>query len=156
MKKFIAAVVLMVSMTGCQSFGSGFVEGVEEKVRLKWAEEWRPAIEAELASELAEAKESVLNATTAQIELQEEKTKARLASVNVRIEDYDRDQDGKVTGAESAELLAALKAARDEDGKPLNWIEILMAVVLGYGGTTAGKEWVKSKMTGTGDGTQPA
>ena len=158
MKKLIILLMLMlpVTMTGCQGFGSAFVDGAEERIRLRWAEEWRPAIEAEIASELANAKESVLAQTEAQILLQEAKINADLQSVNIRMEDFDKDKDGLVTGAESVRFATALKAAKDENGDPLDWYQVVMAVVLGYGGTTAGKEGVKSKMKGTGDGTQPA
>ena len=138
--------MLFLPLVGCQSLGSEFVAGAEEKLRLKWAEEWKPALQEEMAKGLDSAKESVLKETAAQIELQESVITAKLESVNVRLLDFDKNNDGKVTGEESAALLMALKDAKDKDGKPLGWYEILMAVVLGYGGTTAGKEWVKSRM----------
>lgn len=156
MNRFAVLFILMVSLTGCQSLGAGFVEGAEEKIRLKWAEEWKPALQAEITDSLTDARQELLTQVNNQLELQEVETRARLDSVNVRLEDFDKDADGKVTGTESAELVAALVAAKDSDGKPLNWYEILMAVILGYGGTTAGKEWIKSRMKVNGGSTQPA
>jgi hypothetical protein len=145
------------SLTGCVSgMVQDAIDAADERVRLKWAEEWRPALEGELLESLAESQGFVLDRMLVELEGQEEQIEARLAAVNVRIEDFDEDQDGLVTDAEALTMVNELRQATDEHGNPLGWYEILMAVILGYGGTTAGKEWVKSKMTsGTGDGSVP-
>jgi hypothetical protein len=156
MNRFAVLTVLVLSMTGCQGIGSDFVSGAEEAIRLKWAEEWKPALKAELTSSMSSAQDALLVKVTSDLEHQEEVLTNRLASVNIRIEDFDKNKDGNVTGAETTEFVAALKSAKDEDGNSLGWYEMLMAVVLGYGGTTGAKEWMKSKMGGTGNGTQTA
>lgn len=146
-------IVLAILMTaGCQSVGNDIVNGVEEKIRLKWAEEWKPALKAELQNTLDDASDAVLKEAYIRLEHQEEKMQAKLESVNIKLEDYDTNKDGSVSGVqEVTALVKDLKESRDKDGKPLSWIEILMAVILGYGGTTTGKEILRSKMNGNGD-----
>lgn len=137
---------MLLPLTGCESIGSNFVDGAEERIRLKWSEEWQPALKDELAKSMDNVKDSILKETYSQIELQEQKLMSRLESVNVKLEDYDHNKDGRVTGSEAVELTAALRAAQDSQGKPLDWLEILGAVIIGYGTTTAGKEYLKSRM----------
>lgn len=151
MKYYVIILILLLSLTGCKSIGSSFVEGAEEKLRLKWSEEWQPALKDELTESMDHVKDSILKETYAQIERQEEKIMDRLESVNVKLEDYDRNQDGRVTGVETIELVAALRAAQEpQGGTPLGWFEILSAVILGYGGATGAKEVIKSKMKNNG------
>lgn len=144
MNKYIIIAILTLILTpGCKSVGSNFVEGVEDKIKLKWVEEWKPSLEAQLFDSLANAKETILKEANSKLELQEEKVKSKLAELNVKLEDFDRNGDGRVTGLESAELVAELKS---KHGNEIDWYQILLAVIVGYGGTTAGKEWIKSKL----------
>ena len=154
-KKLALILILISSTVGCKAFTSGMLEDAEQHLRLKWAEEWKPSLKNEVAESISKTKDVVLSQVLDALEHQESNIDARLASVNVQLENFDSNKDGYVTGAESLQLLKQLKEAKDEDGNPLSWPEILMAVILGYGGTTAGKEWVKSKMTPNGATSDP-
>ena len=146
----------MFTMTGCQSLGSGFVEGVEDRVRLKWAEEWKPAVMEELEKAVAEGKEAAIREALAKVDVYKAEQDAKLASIGVKVEDFDTNMDGSVTGVESLALLQSIKAKNDAAGNPLSLWEIMMAVAAAYVPLTGAKELARKKMNGTGDGTNPA
>lgn len=156
--KWLIALFLVVNLNGCVSgMVQDAIDAADEHVRLKWAEEWKPALEKEVAESLSGSKDYILERALTAVEGQEERLVARLDQLNIKMEDFDEDKDGLVTDSEVLVMINELRQAKDADGKPLGWYEILMAVVLGYGGTTAGKELIKSKIKkGTGSGTSVA
>ena len=144
--KWIFGLILMLSLTGCASMVQNAVDAADAHVRLKWSEEWKPALKDELFSSLSEVQRTALEKTLDTIEEKEMDLEKRLAEFDVRLEDYDKDKDGYVTSTEVATMVSDLSS------KGVEWIDILLAVILGYGGTTAGKEFLKHKLRGTGDG----
>jgi hypothetical protein len=156
MKKLVVLFMLMLTMTGCQSLGSNFVEGMEDRVRLKWAEEWKPAVMEELENAVAEGKEAAIKEALAKVDVYKAEQDAKLESIGVKVSDFDTNKDGSVSGTESLALLQSIKAKNDAAGNPLSLWEIMMAVAAAYVPLTGAKELAKKKMNGTGDGTQPA
>ena len=148
--------LLMFMMTGCQSMGSEFMTGVEEKVRLRWAEEWKPALIEELANAVANGKETAINEVLAKLDTYKAENNAKLDSIGVKVEDFDANQDGKISGAESVALLKEIKTKNDAAGNPLSWWEIAMALAAVYVPLTGAKELARKKLNGTGNGTKPA
>lgn len=164
MKNLVILLILLLPMTGCvSSMVQDAIDAADERIRLKWAEEWKPDLQNELKGVVGDSKDALLEQVLSKLDSQEDKIQAKLDAVNIRLKDFDSDGDGSVTGMETLALVRELKAAKDQNGNPLSWAEILGAVVLGYGGTTAGKEWVRSRLVkngnghanGTGDGSRP-
>lgn len=148
--------VLILNLVGCVTpLAEEAIDVADKRIRLRWAEEWKPSLKNELSNALGESQNLVLERALSELEKQEGRIETRLSEIGFHIEDFDEDKDGFVTDAEAIKMVGELRSATDAQGNPLGWYEILMAVILGYGGTTAGKEWIRSKVKkGTGDGTK--
>jgi hypothetical protein len=154
--KLLAILTLLLSLNGCVSSvkdaTAAAVEEAQNQVRLRWAEEWKPALLEEAKTLTQEAKEAAV--TTAVIELEKYKAsnEGRLERIGLQVENFDTNQDGQVSGGETVELLRAIKEKNEESPNPLEWWEILLAVGAAYVPLTGAKELAKSKISGTGNG----
>lgn len=159
MKKLILALLLTISLTGCVSPAvRSALESVEDHITLKWAGEWKPALQNELDETIDEARQQLLAQAVAQIDGLETKMEGKLETIGVKIDNFDTNQDGRISGGETLALLQEIKSKNDESPNPLSWWEIMLALGAAYIPTTAAKEALKSKMSkmsGTGDGSQP-
>ena len=149
----ILGVLLVLGLSGCITpMVQDAVDAASDQVRLKWAEEWKPALLAEVKDTVAESKDRAVAEMNLQLESYRTKTDGKLESIGVKVENFDTNNDGKVSGTESLALLQEIKARNEENGNPLSWWEIVAALGMAYLPATAGKEFVKSKLNGTGDG----
>jgi hypothetical protein len=143
--------VFLLAMTGCQSLGSDFVEGVEEKVRLRWAEEWKPTLTLELENAITKGKESTINEVLSKLEIHKTENNAKLENIGVKVENFDTNNDGRVTGMESVALLKEIKAKNKAAGSPLSLWEIIVALAAAYVPLTGAKELARKKLNGIGN-----
>lgn len=149
----ILSLLLIFGLSGCISpIVRDAIDAADEQVRLKWAEEWKPALMEEMKDVVAESKDRVIEEMNLQLENYRAKTDGKLESIGVRVENFDSNRDGKVSGAESLALLQEIKARNEEQGSPLSWWEIVAALGMAYLPATSLKEVVKSKLNGAGDG----
>jgi len=154
MRHFILAILLVVFLNGCVSSAvRGAIDTAQDHIALKWADEWRPALQEEFDTAITDARQELLARTVTQIDGLEAKLEGKLETIGVRVDDFDTNQDGRVSGAESLELLREIKSKNEDSPNPLAWWEIMLALGAAYVPTTAAKEALKSKMAkGTGDG----
>lgn len=157
----ILLIVLLLPQTGCISAAveeavTTAVSTAEEQMRLRWAEEWRPALAAE-AQDLASsainearlyatnAAENALSSAMIELERYRAENEGRLERIGVQVEEFDANNDGQVTGAESLALLQDIRSKNAASEDPLAWWEILLAVGGAYIPLTTAKEALKSK-----------
>ena len=149
----ILSLLLIFGLSGCITpMVQDAVDAASDQIRLKWAEEWKPALLAEVKDTIADGKDRAVDEMSLQLEQYRAQTNGKLESIGIKVENFDRDKDGKVSGVETLELLQAIKAANDEKGSPLSWWEIVAALGMAYLPATAAKEVVKSKLNGIRDG----
>jgi hypothetical protein len=149
----ISSFILMFSLNGCvSSIVNDAIDQADEKIRLKWAEEWKPTLLKEVKDTVSEGKELAVKEVSVQIEKYRSQTNGKLERIGVKVEEFDKNQDGKVSGVETLALLKEIKTKNEENGDPLSWWEIVAALAMGYLPATAAKEVVKKKLNGTGDG----
>ena len=148
----IAGLFVALSLNGCVGVVQDAIDAADEKVRLKWAEEWKPALMAEVKNSLEEGREFAAEQMSVQLESYRAQTNGKIESLGVKVEDFDTNKDGQVSGVESLALLQEIKAKNEEQGNPLEWWEIAAALAMAYVPMTAGKEVLKAKVMGTGKG----
>lgn len=157
--QILLALIFMFSLQGCvSSTVRDAIDTADEHVRLKWSEEWKPALMAEISTASTEAKDAALREAIEKIESYEKLNDEKLRQINVDIKDFDENKDGRITGKESLALLQEIKQKNEKSGNPLSWWEIMLLMAGSYLPMTGGKELLKSKMAkkGTGDGSKPA
>jgi hypothetical protein len=147
----------MLSLNGCVSSTvreatAAAVAEAENQMRLHWAEEWKPALLEEAKNLTQEAKEAAVQTAVVELEKYKAENEGRLERIGLQVENFDTNQDGQVSGAESLALLKAIQEKNKDVPNPLEWWEILLAVGAAYVPLTGAKELAKSKMNGTGDG----
>lgn len=146
----IVGALLLISLNGCVSatkdVTAAALEEAESKMRLKWAEDWRPALMKE-AQELAiDAKEAAVTAAVVELEKYKLENEGRLAQIGIQVENFDLNQDGQISGAETLALLKEIKNKNESSPNPLEWWEILLAVGAAYVPLTGAKELARSRM----------
>ena len=153
MRKIAIMAVLLFSLSGCISSAiSDAVDSADQKVRLKWQEEWKPALLAEVKSTISDTKEAALKEMTVNLEKFRTETTGKLATIGVKVENFDTNGEGRISGAETLALVKEIKAKNDDAPTPLKWWEIIAALGAAYLPLTGAKEMAKSKMAGTGNG----
>lgn len=146
-------------MQGCVSSAvKDAIDSADEHVRLKWSEEWKPALIEEIDQAKTEAKDAALREAIEKIDNYKELNDQKLRQIDVRVEDFDSNKDGRITGQESLALLREIKQKNEQNGNPLSWWEIMLLMAGSYLPLTGGKEFLRSKMAkkGTGDRSQQA
>ena len=143
MKKLIFLGLMVLSLNGCVGLA---VDSLEEKIRLKWAEEWKPALTQEMKDAISEGKEVALEQMAHQVDKYRLESSAKLEAIGVKVEQFDTNQDGQVAGPEMVAMLKDIKDKNDKAPKPLTWWEILMAVVAAYVPATGLKEVARKKL----------
>ena len=150
MSRTLLVLFLLFGLTGCVSdMMQTAVDAAGNEVRLKWAEEWKPALLAEMKDTVKDSKELVVTEMSAQFETYRASTNGKLEQIGVTVENFDRNQDGVISGAETLELLQDIKAKNESNGSPLSWWEIVMALAVGYVPVTSAKELLKKKFAST-------
>lgn len=158
MKKLQMLFILMliVGMQGCvTSAVKDAVNTADKQVRLKWSEEWKPALIKEMRDTVVESKEAVLKQSTIELAKLRKDQEDKLKSIGVKVENFDANNDGKISGAETLALVREIKAKNDKSKDPLSWWEILAAVGAAYLPLTGAKEMAKSKISKPGNGGVP-
>jgi len=151
MRKLLLILLLIIPLNGCVAPAvRDALQTAEDHITLKWAEKWKPAIRAELDKTIDEAKQQLLAQAVAQIDGLEAKMEGKLETIDVRVENFDTNQDGRVSGMETVALLQEIKSKNDESPTPLSWWEIMLALGAAYIPATAAKETLKSRMNGAG------
>lgn len=149
----IAGIFIILSLNGCIGAAvQDAIDAADEKVRLKWAEEWKPALMEEVKNSLEEGQEFAVEQMTVQLDSYRTQTNGKLEQIGVKVSDFDANKDGQVSGAESLALLQEIKAKNEDQESPLEWWEIVAALAMAYVPMTAGKEAIKAKVVGTGKG----
>lgn len=158
MMRFFLVVVICFPFTGCvSSMVEDAVDAAGDQVRLKWAEEWKPALASELREQMNQGKDVLLSELKAQVSEGKdvvlsqvlERLEAyddRLAKMGIDVASHDRDQSGKLEVHEMYGLLREIKEKNENSPQPLSWYEIMVIVAGAYLPTTALKETLKSKM----------
>tara|TARA_R100001244_G_scaffold25113_4_gene25579 strand:+ start:41477 stop:41947 length:471 start_codon:yes stop_codon:yes gene_type:complete len=153
MKKIAILIVLLLTFTGCVSSAvSDAIDSADQKMRLKWQEEWKPQLIAEAKGLAGEAQEAAVAAAVIQLDKYKLESEGKLERIGVKVEEFDANKDGQISGVETLALVKEIKAKNDKSGDPLGWWEILLAVGGAYLPLTGVKELAKKKMSGTGDG----
>lgn len=147
----ILGFILMLSLNGCVGVVQDAIDAADEKVRLKWAEEWKPALMEEVKNTISQGQEFAVDQMSIQLEKYRTQTNGKLEQIGVKVADFDTNKDGRVSGAESLALLKEIKAKNEEQGSPLEWWEIAAALAMTYIPVTGAKEALKAKF-GTGKG----
>lgn len=141
----------VLSTTGCvSSMIDNAMDAAQEQVRLRWAEEWRPALMEQLNREIETVRNNTLSEAVERIENFEDQTDTKLESIGLKFENYDGDSDGRLQIGEAVTLLRDIKTKNDAAGNPLSWLDILMIVIGGYLPSTAAKEFLKGKIVKKG------
>ena len=157
MKKFLILIAMLFTLNGCVSSAvNDAIDSADQKIRNKWNEEWRPALISEVKSTILDSKKIVLTEVKANLEKYQAQTTGKLEKIGVKVENFDENQDGRISGRETLALVREIKAKNDKAPNPLSWWEILLAVGGAYLPLTGAKEMAKSKISGTGNGEQPA
>lgn len=118
------------------------IDTADERVRMKWAEEWKPALIAEIKSSVIEGKDQVLGEVLERLEHYDD----RLREIGVDAQSHDVDMDGRLQLSEVYSLVKDINEKNKNAPQPLNWYEIAAIVAGAYLPTTALKEGLKSKM----------
>lgn len=140
-----------LSTTGCvSSMIDSAMNEAQEQVRLRWAEEWRPALMTQLNQEIETVRNNTLSEAVERIENFEAQSNTKLESIGLRFENYDGNSDGRLQIGEAVALLRDIKTKNDAAGNPLSWLDILMIVIGGYLPSTAAKEFLKGKIVKKG------
>ena len=155
--KLLAILTLILSLNGCISSAAreataSAISEADNQIRLRWAEEWKPALLEEAKNLTVEAKEAAISAAVIELERYKAENEGRLERIGLQVENFDTNQDGQVSGAESLALLKAIQEKNKDAPNPLEWWEILLAVGAAYVPLSGAKELAKSKMNGTGNG----
>lgn len=141
-------ILLVLSLQGCvSSMVKDAIDAADEHTRLKWSEEWKPALMEEIKSTGTEAKDAALREAIEKIENYEQLNDEKLRQIGVELDTFDQNQDGRISGQESVQLLQEIKAKNDAAGNPLSWWEIFMIVAGAYVPLTGGKELLRSKIS---------
>jgi len=151
-------------MSGCISAAAknataSAIEEADSQVRLRWAEKWKPALIAEAKSLTEEAKaeaikqakgakDAAISSVVLELEKYKRQNEGRLDKIGVKVENFDTNKDGRVSGKESLELLKEIRKKNSESPNPLEWWEILLAVGAAYVPLTGAKELARKKMDG--------
>jgi hypothetical protein len=122
------------------------IDAADERVRMKWAEEWKPALIAEVKNSVAEGKDQVLEEMVRRLEAYDD----RLEDIGVDIRSHDTDLDGRIQLNEMYSLVKDIKEKNEKAPQPLSWYEIAIIVAGAYLPTTAVKEGLKSRMKNSG------
>jgi len=146
--RWLVLIIILFSLNGCISTAvKDAIDTADEHVRLKWSEEWKPDIKKEIAKEAKLAKDEALKKVITRIEKYEESNKKKFEKLQVDPKDHDRNDDGKLQFTEALTLYQELNAKNKAAGNPFSWWEIILLVIAGYIPTTAGKEYLKNKMS---------
>lgn len=127
--------LVLVFVTGCSSIVDNAVDAADAKLRLKWSEEWRPAVLAEAKSLGDEALKAALDSATQKLQNSVDLQTAKLDTLGV---------------AKNADPLVTLKDALVANSqKPpeqqLPFMEIVLAVAAAYVPITTAKEVLLKK-----------
>lgn len=157
MRQLVILALMVLTLNGCVSSMArdatqSAIDEAGKQVRLKWSEEWKPALIAEAKTLTQEAKDEAVKSAVLELEKYKKENEGRLERIGVKVENFDTNKDGKVSGSETVALLKEIKAKNDESPNPLEWWEILLAVGAAYVPLTGAKELARKKMNGTGDG----
>lgn len=126
--------VCILAMTGCSSLASSLtrdsIDAADAKLRLKWAEEWKPAVLAEAKSLGDDALQAALNAATTKLQSSVDLQTAKLDALGV---------------AKNANPLVTLKDAiganaQKPPAQQLPFWELALAVAAAYLPLTTAKE----------------
>ena len=156
----IFGTLLLLSLNGCISATvkdatRSAIAEADSQIRLRWAEEWKPALIAEARGLTQEAKEAAVATAVIELEKYKRESEGRLERIGVKVDNFDTNNDGRVSGHESLALLREIQAKNKKSPNPLEWWEILFAVGAAYIPLTGAKELAKSKMNGTGSVSKP-
>ena len=156
MKRILILIALILSMSGCVSTAArdataAAIDEADKQVRLKWSEEWKPALIAEAKNLAKDAKDNAVQSALNQLEQYKKENEGKLEKIGVKVDNFDTNNDGRVTGAETLALLKDIREKNEKNGNPLSWWEIMLAVAGAYIPLTGAKE-IARKKTGTGNG----
>lgn len=136
-------ILLVLCLNGCISNSvQEAIDAADEHARLKWSEEWKPALIAEMRSTVDQAKESI----AIEIDGKLLEYRGKLDTIGVKVEDHDTNQDGRMQVGETLALLRDIKAKNDRAPQPLSWWEIIAAVGAAYLPLTGAKEMTMKAM----------
>lgn len=140
-------IFLILPLTGCVgSAVENAINTADQQIRLKWSEEWKPALLAEVKETADDTKKEAIQAALDKIELLQDSNEEKLAKLEIQLEDFDSNKDGKLQTGETLALIQELKTKNDAMGNPLSWWDMLIIVASAYLPLTGTKELLKSKL----------
>jgi len=142
--KFIQSffVALVLFLCGCaSSMVRDAVDAADERIREKWTEEWKPNILNEIKFIMASAQDILMKEIDKDVE-------KKLSRVDLRLEDYDKNNDQRLQGTEALTLLKDIQNKNEDAPEPLSLLEIAILFAGIYGGGSAIKGGVRMAVNG--------
>lgn len=134
--------IITFTLSGCISSSvQEAIDAADEHARLKWSEEWKPALIAEVKSTISETKDNIIDQMAAKLETYSSK----LDKIGVDPKKFDSDNSGELELAELVPLMKEIKAKNDQSSNPMPFWEIMLAVGATYLPLTGAKEMLLKK-----------